>query len=159
MIKIISGAQTGVDIAALEIAKELGFQTGGYMTKGYRTQDGPRPEYKQMYGIIELDTYDYKTRTFRNAQESDATIRIYKFDSPGEICTQNAVRFHKKPMFDFKLPIFDERIDECVKRLRNSNYQTINFAGHSEKSYPGINIIAKDIIREILTRYQSGTQE
>jgi hypothetical protein len=40
IVKVISGGQTGVDIAALWAAKALGFQTGGMMPKGWRTRGG-----------------------------------------------------------------------------------------------------------------------
>ena len=40
MLMIISGGQTGVDRAALDIAIELGMPHGGYCPKGRRAEDG-----------------------------------------------------------------------------------------------------------------------
>jgi hypothetical protein len=38
--KIISGAQTGADFAGLIVAKHFGYETGGWMPKGYKNLDG-----------------------------------------------------------------------------------------------------------------------
>ena len=39
--KIISGGQTGVDRAALDVALELGLPCGGWCPKGRRAEEGP----------------------------------------------------------------------------------------------------------------------
>ena len=39
--KIISGGQTGVDRAALDVALELGIPCGGWCPKGRKAEDGP----------------------------------------------------------------------------------------------------------------------
>ena len=61
--KIISGAQTGVDRAALDIAIELGFQYGGFCPKGRLAEDGIIPE---RYKLTELSSTQYIKRTFEN---------------------------------------------------------------------------------------------
>ena len=40
MTKIISGGQTGVDRAALDVALELGLPCGGWCPKGRKAEDG-----------------------------------------------------------------------------------------------------------------------
>jgi len=42
--KIISGGQTGVDRAALDVGMELGIPIGGYCPKGRRSEDGKIPD-------------------------------------------------------------------------------------------------------------------
>ena len=42
--RIISGGQTGVDRAALDVALEHNFPCGGWCPKGRRAEDGPIPE-------------------------------------------------------------------------------------------------------------------
>ncbi len=42
--RIVSGGQTGVDRAALDVALELGLPCGGWCPKGRRAEDGPIPE-------------------------------------------------------------------------------------------------------------------
>ncbi len=41
--KIISGGQTGVDRAALDVAMELGLEAGGWCPRGRRAEDGRDP--------------------------------------------------------------------------------------------------------------------
>ena len=43
MLMIISGGQTGVDRAALDVAIERGIPHGGYCPKGRRAEDGTVP--------------------------------------------------------------------------------------------------------------------
>lgn len=84
--KVISGAQSGADIAGLEIAKRFGYETGGTMPFGYKTLDGCKPEYKSLYGVSAHPSSSYVPRTRKNVLESDGTIRLaYNFSSKGEI--------------------------------------------------------------------------
>ena len=38
--KIISGGQSGADLAGLKAAIKLGIETGGFIPKNYRTENG-----------------------------------------------------------------------------------------------------------------------
>ena len=64
--RIISGGQTGADQTGLAVAKRLGISTGGYMPKGWLTEDGPRPDLAATYGLEEATTSTYPERTERN---------------------------------------------------------------------------------------------
>src|SRR4051812_22608077 len=100
-MRIYSGAQSGVDYAALEAAKEVGLETGGTMPKGFLTLNGCKPEYKERFNIVEHSSPQYAPRTFENVKNSDATLRIAKnFSSPGEICTKKAINKYDKPSLD-----------------------------------------------------------
>ena len=72
--KIISGGQTGVDRAALDVALELGIPIGGYLPRGRKDENGdvlPEDRYANMQ---ETDTDDVNVRTELNVQNSDATL-------------------------------------------------------------------------------------
>ena len=43
-LKIISGGQTGVDRAALDVGLALGLPVGGWCPKGRRAEDGVIPD-------------------------------------------------------------------------------------------------------------------
>jgi hypothetical protein len=89
--------KSGADIAGLKAAKDFGLETGGWIPKGFKTLDGPRPEYAELYNIKEIDSYSYKVRTWANVKDSDATVRFAKdFKSSGEICTMNGILRHIK---------------------------------------------------------------
>jgi hypothetical protein len=49
--KIISGGQTGADIAGLDAAVLLHIPTGGTVMKGFKTESGPNFELGYKYGL------------------------------------------------------------------------------------------------------------
>jgi hypothetical protein len=53
--RLVSGGQTGVDRAALDLAFELGFDAGGWVPKGRLAEDGALPE---RYGMTETSSDD-----------------------------------------------------------------------------------------------------
>ncbi len=156
--RIISGGQTGVDIAALRAAQSLGIPTGGTMPKGWRTLTGARPEYEQMYGMRESSFRDYAPRSFQNAATADVTLRIATdWSSAGERCTLRAVSAAEREHFDIGLDagmrVNCLRVDACVLWLRGfGRCLTINVAGNSEQTAPGIEAASERILRAIFSR-------
>ena len=73
--KIISGGQTGVDRAALDVALELGIPCEGWCPRGRRAEDGVIPE---RYPLQEAPTSNYADRTALNVRDSDATLILAK---------------------------------------------------------------------------------
>lgn len=136
-MKVISGGQIGADIAGLRAAKRAGLETGGWMTFGYQTLDGPKPEYHDMYGIIDIGSTKYSLRTRYNVRDSDLTIRFaYNFDSPGERCTLKAIQDYNKPHYDVRLELNPLRVDGwhsgfVVSLLSEEKINTVNIAGNA----------------------------
>jgi hypothetical protein len=161
--RIISGGQTGVDIAALRAAKAKGIPTGGTMPKGFRTLAGPKPEWAAEFGLVEHTSDAYPPRTWRNVRDSDITVRIaLDFKSSGEKCTEAAIVSFKKQSMDLLVRryrgglITDEdgiwgvgvRLADLADELRRDT--VINFAGSSEKTAPGIEFFAEGVVRMII---------
>jgi hypothetical protein len=71
---IVSGAQTGVDRAALDVAHEAGARCGGWCPAGRRAEDGVIPE---SYPVTELASGGYIERTEANVRDSDATVILH----------------------------------------------------------------------------------
>ena len=69
--KIVSGGQTGVDRAALDLAKDLGIEYGGWCPKGRRSEDGIIPD---EYPLKETPGRDYEQRTEWNVRDSEGTL-------------------------------------------------------------------------------------
>ena len=94
-MKIVSGAQTGVDRAALDAALESGVEVGGWCPEGRLAEDGIVPE---KYPVKELPNSGYSKRTKRNVIDSDGTVIIYfAYPSGG---TEQTIAFcieEKKP--------------------------------------------------------------
>jgi len=75
-MKIISGAQTGADLAGLDAAKALGIPTGGSMPNGFKDLEGRKPEYASKYGIVALKSASYPARTLKNVTDLQGTAAL-----------------------------------------------------------------------------------
>lgn len=149
--KVISGGQIGADVGALRAAKKAGIATGGWMPKGFRTNDGPRPGYARMYGIVETDGDNYPKRTYLNVRDADATFRLaYNFTSPGERLTLRYVRELDRPHLD--IPIERARIWRsprwAAEWLIKHNVKTLNVAGNADQF---IESIVENYLYRVLT--------
>lgn len=76
--KIVSGGQTGVDRAALDVALDFGIAAGGWCPEGRLAEDGRIP---WRYPVIALPGAGYRQRTKRNVADSDGTVILY-FGAP-----------------------------------------------------------------------------
>ncbi len=166
--RVISGGQTGVDIAALKAARECGLKTGGYMPLGWRTLDGPKPEYKDLFGMLEAPWANYARRTYLNVQQSDATLCFaHTWSSPGEICTWKAIQKLGKP--SLRVPVTTGWIEhpqepkesrgfleivaftpqDVATHLHKNNVRVLNVAGNSEQTAPGIEQVVYDFLVQV----------
>ena len=78
--KIVSGGQTGVDRAALDVAIELNFPCGGWIPKGRRAEDG---RLSPDYPLRETGGRGYAERTLLNVRDSDATLILTRGEPTG----------------------------------------------------------------------------
>jgi hypothetical protein len=152
LIKIISGGQTGVDRAALDVAIELGLSYGGAVPRGRRAEDGPID--RRYRGLKELPEGGYRRRTEQNVLDGDATLIITEGKPTAGtgytiIC---AVRQGK--------PHLVVDLDRCERAgavlatrrwLAEVRPPVLNVAGPRESGSPGIYEKAKMMLREVLT--------
>jgi hypothetical protein len=87
-LKIISGGQTGVDRAALDVALRHGIECGGWCPTGRLDEFGKIPD---RYPVQELQGGGFTERTLQNVKESDGTVIIYPVELRGG--TEQTVRF------------------------------------------------------------------
>lgn len=148
--KIISGGQTGSDVAGLKVGKVFNLETGGWIPKGFKTENGSQPELKMLYNMEEHTSGKYPPRTYANARDSDGTIRIAKnFNSPGEKCTLKAIHQYERPYLDVSMS--DPRpISEVVAWLQENKIKTLNVAGNRESSAPGITAFAEEYLTKVI---------
>lgn len=71
--KLISGGQTSVDRAALDVALALGLPVGGWCPQGRRAEDGRIPD---RYLLVETPERNDQTRARRNIEDSDGTLNV-----------------------------------------------------------------------------------
>jgi Circularly permutated YpsA SLOG family len=131
IIKIISGGQTGADIAGLKFAKDYGISTGGWAPQNYMTENGPMPKLKNLYGLMEHEG-NFNDRTIQNVMESDGTLLFINNRSRGSMLTFQTCQKENKPY------IINPSIDEFIKWLFDNDIKNLNIAGDRESDSPGI---------------------
>lgn len=94
--KLVSGGQTGADIAALDVALRHGFPHGGWCPKGRKSEAGPIPE---RYQLDETPSGSYLQRTEWNARDTDGTVilTLARELTGGSLRTLEFARKHGKP--------------------------------------------------------------
>jgi len=146
--KIISGGQTGVDRAALDVALGLGIPCGGWCPQGRRAEDGRIPD---SYPLQESSSPDYPLRTRLNVEDSDGTL-VITTGSPrgGTALTLKLARKLGKP---FLLVDLAGRVDptEVQQWIRKNQIRILNVAGPREGESVGIFEKASAFLREVLT--------
>lgn len=147
--KVLSGGQTGADVAGMLAAKKCGLLTGGWMPKGWRTQDGPKPHFEKMFGMEEHHQSAYPGRTFKNVMSSDGTVRIaYNFTTAGEVLTKKAIDQYKKPWFDVD-PSVPGQPSMLADWIIANDIVVLNVAGNSKKTSPTIGPWAYRFLLEV----------
>lgn len=145
--KIISGGQTGVDRAALDVALALGIPHGGWCPRGRLAEDGTIPP---QYQLVETDSPDYAVRTERNVQEADATLILCRGQPSGgtELTRLLAMR-HAKPVYVVDLSA-RPTVAKTRRWLARYAQGVLNVAGPRESQSPGIRAEAADFLRKLL---------
>ena len=146
--QLVSGGQTGVDRAALDIALKLGVPCGGWCPRGRRAEDGPL---KDIYPLQETPSSDYSKRTQWNVRDSDGTVVLYWGSlSGGSALTVELAKIHNKPCLQINLceNALPEILLDWVKRYQ---IRTLNVAGTRESGSPGIYDEACQFLREALS--------
>lgn len=157
-IMVISGGQTGVDIAGLRAAHCLGFKTGGWAPRGFKTQVGPKPKLGDVFGLRE-HSGGYSARTWKNVDVSNVTLIIAADINSGgtlttiKACDELGVPYRvvkldliNKPghlKYDVPGPevqrnLLDWIKQESEKGVNEYGMFAINVAGNSSTTAPGI---------------------
>lgn len=143
--KIISGGQTGVDRAALEVALFLEIPHGGWCPKGRRAEDGPVP---LMFDLVETASFNYAVRTEKNVVQSDGTLILFRNTiTRGTGLTVQFAKRHQRPYLCIDLAPLDDQdnmaIEEMSAEILNwigqNNIHVVNVAGPRESTTPNIN--------------------
>ena len=146
--KILSGGQTGVDRAALDVGLALGLAVGGWCPKGRRAEDGRIPA---RYPLVETPERNYQTRTRRNIEDSDGTLilNLGALDG-GTALTVAHARQIGKPCLVVAL---EEGIEPAAFRdwLETNSITVLNVAGPRESKRPGVYAAAMRCLERLLS--------
>jgi hypothetical protein len=81
--RVVSGGPDRGRSGRLAGGQCAGIDTGGRMPEGFMTEAGPRPDFTEMFGAVEMPGGGYPERTQANVCDSDATIWFGNSESPG----------------------------------------------------------------------------
>ena len=151
-MKIVSGGQTGVDMAALSFAHENGLPYGGWVPKGRTNEAGRIPD--RYSGLIETPTETVSERTKRNVLSADATlILIDGSRSPGTSQTVDFAIDAGRPHLIVDLRGGTELCAEQVRAwLASPPIEVLNIAGPRASEAPGIGVRARAVLEQIAER-------
>jgi hypothetical protein len=150
--KIVSGGQTGVDRAALDVALELNLPCGGWCPAGRRAEDGPLP---LRYPLAETPSVDYRQRTDWNTRDSEGTLVLTRGRPAGgtRFTLRMAMRRGKpRLVIDLNKGFPLAAIKEW---MANNNISILNVAGPRESEMPGIGQEAAALLRQLFSRGES----
>jgi hypothetical protein len=144
--QIVSGGQTGVDRAALDVALERGIPCGGWCPKGRKAEDGPLAA---RYPLKETPDEDYVQRTTWNVRDSDGTLILTHGEPEGG--TAQTVADAKrlgKPCLVIDLSAHPSVL--VVQRwAQDHGIRLVNVAGPRESKCPGVYTEARHFLREV----------
>jgi hypothetical protein len=170
-MKIISGGQTGVDRAALDVAIERGMSWGGWCPKGGRAEDfakepGLLSEYPK---LRETPLSQPEQRTEWNVRDSDAILiiadRVGLSASKGTRCAREWADHYGKPLLvvDASQTGAAAQVADWLRaqRKRFGARMALGIGGPRESEAPGIytstrRLLASVLDRAMATDYEAG---
>ena len=151
--RIVSGGQTGVDRAALDLGRRTGTPIGGWCPAGGWAEDLPQPPgVLALYPELrETPSADPRVRSEWNVRDSHATLVLLRgdVDSPGTEATIEAVRALGRAHL-----VADVREVATVRTWVEGLPVgvVLNVAGPRESEAPGINDQALALLAAALER-------
>ena len=148
-LRIVSGGQTGVDRAALDVALELQWPCGGWCPRGRKAEDGV---ISARYPLQQTSSSKYVQRTRWNVRDSDGTLIIAVGPlTGGTAYTQRCTEHQSKPLFVVDLAR-SRAIMPVVRWIESERIRTLNVAGPRESSQSGIGRRAATFLRRLCAR-------
>ena len=145
--RIVSGGQTGVDRAALDVALELGIACGGWCPRGRLAEDGRIPE---RYPLLETPSDEYPQRTEWNVRDSDGTLILYRgVLKGGSALTARLVERHDRPCLTLDLLAAPDpaKIRDWIARQQ---IRVLNVAGPRASESAGLYEQARSLLSTLL---------
>ena len=153
--RIVSGGQTGVDRAALDVALERELPCGGWCPQGRLAEDGVIAD---RYPVRETPSAAYEERTGWNVRDSDGTLVLATFPPTGGTAyTLYLIEQYGRPFaaVDLDRVAGDEltlqaEAGRVAAWIEAEGIRVLNVAGPRESKQPGITALATRFLREIL---------
>jgi Circularly permutated YpsA SLOG family len=159
-MKLISGGQSGVDRAVLDIAVERGIDYGGWCPKGGWAEDVPKPPgvLARYPKLKETPLADPAQRTEWNVRDADACMIVVDAGglavSAGTALAQDLAHRHRKPVFTADLGNAESLKHAAlwlrVQKARHPDMLQLAIGGPRESEAPGIYERATLFLRALL---------
>ncbi len=155
-MKIISGGQSGVDRGALDAARTLGLDYGGWCPRGGLAEDHPAPPglLADYPALEETPSSDYLQRTEWNVRDATATLIIApnaeRAGSDGTGYTLDCIRKHRKDHCIVLLDDPDHRRKALEWLARLDDDAILNVAGPRESKAPDIGRQTRELLCDLL---------
>lgn len=158
--RVVSGGQSGVDRAALDVALTLGIPYGGWCPAGGWAEDLPSPPgVRERYPLLqEAPTADPSERTRLNVRDSDATLVLAGSgaDSAGTLLTVEVAEALGRPL----LVVTPEDVDAAAEVVRawlaslpaplSGEGVVLNVAGPRASEWPEGSAVAATLLLAVL---------
>ena len=135
-MKIISGGQTGVDRAALDVAMKHGIECGGWCPAGRLDEFGRIPD---RYPLKELEDGSFDDRTLQNVKDANGTV-IFYFDKlrGGSAQTLQFCIEQERPhiLIDAAKVLPEDAAQSIVDLVRKHKIDILNVAGPRQSEWP-----------------------
>ncbi|MBU1344042.1 MAG: putative molybdenum carrier protein [Proteobacteria bacterium] len=147
--KIISGGQTGADIAGIDAAISCGVPYGGWLPKGRKSENGTVPE--TYTDFLEMEKGGYPKRTEQNVIDSDGTV-IFTYGklAGGSSLTKKFAVKNNKPWLHIDLDSENHPVAKIKFWVTDYDIKILNVAGKSASKAPTIYNQVKAIITKLL---------
>ena len=149
--KIISGGQTGADIAGVDAAISCDYPYGGWLPKGRKSlhKNGIVPEKYTHFKVLARG--GYPKRTEQNVIDSDGTV-IFTYGklTRGSSLTKKVALKNKRPWLHIDLNIEHSPALKIKDFIIDWDINVLNIAGERAKSAPAIYKKVKKILINVL---------
>jgi Circularly permutated YpsA SLOG family len=154
--KVVSGAHSGVDRAALDAALDLGLEAGGWVPKGRKADDGPL---SPRYAVTETASRDHAQGAEWNVRDTDATLVLATGRLLGSSAEAAAAVAHKfeKPLLVVDL-LQPRNLGSILFWLEYEKVSVLNVAGPRESEVPGIRAMAMEFLKGLLMAAKDTTR-
>ena len=147
-MRIVSGGQTGVDRAALDVALDHGIDCGGWCPEGRVDEFGQIPD---RYPVQELPNGSSEARTRQNVVDSDGTVVFHHGElRGGTVYTVQCCAEQRKPyiLIDAVTLSAEDAALQVARFIREQDIERLNVAGPRQSEWPhGYEFAAKALNR------------